>query len=119
MRRGDIRTVAGGKHYAGKPRPVVIVQDDSFDATDSITICAFTTDETEAPLFRLPVEPTELNGLRVTCRLMVDKITTVPKSKIGARIGRLDDEDTLRLNQAILVFLGLAVSPRASKRRAG
>ena len=43
---------------------------------------------------------------------MVDKITTVPKSKVGARIGRLDDEDLLRLNQAMLVFLGLAVSPR-------
>ena len=79
MRRGDIWTVAGGKDYAGKPRPVVIVQDDSFDATDSITICAFTTDETEAPLFRLPVEPNERNGLRAACRLMVDKITTVPK----------------------------------------
>ena len=53
MRRGEIWTVAGGKDYAGKPRPVVLLQDDSFDATDSITICAFTTDPTEAPLFRL------------------------------------------------------------------
>jgi mRNA interferase MazF len=113
MRRGDIWAVAGGKDYAGKPRPVVIVQDDSFDGTDSITVCAFTTDETEAPLFRLPVEPNERNGLRAPCRLMVDKITTVPKSKIGARVGRLDDEDILRLNQAVLVFLGLAISPRA------
>ncbi len=51
MRRGDIWTVAGGADCAGKPHPVAIVQDDSFDATDSITICAFTTDETEAPLF--------------------------------------------------------------------
>jgi mRNA interferase MazF len=112
MRRGDIWTVASGKDYAGKPRPVVIIQDDSFDATDSITICAFTTDETEAPLFRLPVEPNERNGLRAPCRLMVDKITTVPKSKVGSHIGHLDDEDLLRLNQAMLVFLGLAVSPR-------
>jgi hypothetical protein len=61
MKRGDIWTVAGGKDYAGKPRPVVIVQDDSFDATDSITICALTTDETEAPLFRLVVQPTDRN----------------------------------------------------------
>src|SRR3954451_14817794 len=103
MRRGDIWTVAGGKDYAGKPRPVVVVQDDSFDATDSITICAFTTDETDAPLFRLPVAPSEGNGLRAACRLMVDKITTVPKIKIGARIGRLSDEDILRLNRAVLV----------------
>jgi len=112
MKRGDIWTVAGGQDYAGKPRPVVVVQDDSFDATDSITICAFTTAETDAPLFRLPVEPSERNGLRVACRLMVDKITTVPKTKVGARIGRLHDEDILRLNRAVLVFLGLAVSPR-------
>ena len=112
MKRGEIWTVAGAKDYAGKPRPVVIVQDDSFDATDSITICAFTTDETDAPLFRLPVQPNERNGLRAVCRLMVDKISTVPKSKVGSPLGRLDDEDILRLNQAMLVFLGLAVSPR-------
>ena len=115
MRRGDIWTIAGGKDYAGKPRPAVIVQDDSFDGTDSITICTFTTDETEAPLFRLLVEPNERNGLRSPCRLMVDKITTVPKSRAGAHAGRLDDEDILRLNQAVLVFLGLAISPRASR----
>jgi mRNA interferase MazF len=116
MRRGDIWTVAGGKDHAGKPRPVVIVQDDSFDATTSITVCAFTTDETEAPLFRLPVEPNERNGLRAACRLMVDKITTVSKTKLGVQVGRLDDEDILRLNQAVLVFLGLAASPRTRRQ---
>jgi len=115
MRRGEIWTVSGGKDYAGKPRPVAIVQDDSFDATDSVTICAFTTDETEAPLFRILIEPNERNGLRAPCRLMVDKITTVPKSKIGSRIGRLDDEDVLRLNRAMLVFLGMAVSVRSER----
>ncbi|WP_342629772.1 type II toxin-antitoxin system PemK/MazF family toxin [Nguyenibacter vanlangensis] len=112
MKRGEIWTVSGGKDYAGKPRPVVIVQDDSFDGTDSNTVCAFTSDPTEAPLFRLPVEPNPRNGLRAVSRLMVDKITTVPKSKVGAYVGRLDDADLVRLNQAILVFLGLAVSPR-------
>ncbi len=115
MRRGEIWTVAGGKDYTGKPRPAVIVQDDSFDATGSITICAFTSDETDAPLFRLPVQPNERNGLRAAGRLMVDKITTVPKAKVGARLGRLDDEDILRLNQAALVFLWLAVSPRPKR----
>ena len=115
MRRGDIWTVAGGKDYAGKARPVVIIQDDSFDATESITICAFTTDDTDAPLFRLPVEPNEHNRLRVSCHLMVDKVTTVPKSKVGTHVGRLDDEDILRLNRAVLVFLGLATSPGIKK----
>ena len=108
MKRGEIWTVAGGKDYAGKPRPVVILQDDRFDMTDSITICAFTTDPTDAPLFRLPIEPNAGNGLRAVCRLMVDKITTVPKPKIGARVGRLADEDMVRLNRAVLVFLGIA-----------
>ena len=54
MRRGEIWTVAGGIDYAGKPRPAVILQDDRFDATASITICAFTTDPADAPLFRPP-----------------------------------------------------------------
>jgi len=108
VRRGEIWTIAGGKDYAGKPRPVVIVQEDRFDVTDSLTVCPFTTDRADAPLFRLPIEPNEDNGLRTHSRLMVDKINTVSKAKIGMRIGRLADEDIVRLNRAILVFLGLA-----------
>lgn len=107
MKRGEIWTVSGAGD-AGKPRPAVIVQDDRFDGTASITVCVFTTDETEAPLFRLPVTPNERNGLRFVSRLMVDKFTTVAKDRLGARIGRLDDEDMVRLNRAIMVFLGLA-----------
>lgn len=108
MTRGEIWTAAGGKDYSGKPRPVVIVQDDRFDATNSITVCAFTSDTTDAPLLRLVVEPTEGNGLDKASRLMVDKVTTVPKAKLGKRIGRLADSDMVRLNRALLIFLGLA-----------
>jgi mRNA interferase MazF len=108
VKRGEIWTVAGSKGYAGKPRPAVILQDDRFDMTDSITICAFTTDPTEAPLFRLPVIPDERNGLRAPARLMVDKITIVPKTKMGRFIGHLAAEDIVRLNRAALVFLGVA-----------
>ncbi|PIW25915.1 MAG: growth inhibitor PemK [Rhodospirillales bacterium CG15_BIG_FIL_POST_REV_8_21_14_020_66_15] len=107
MRRGEVWT-ASGSGYAGKPRPAVIVQDDRFDATASVTICVFTTDATEAPLFRIPVGPSDGNGLRTESRLMVDKLTTVSKDRLGERIGRLDDADVVRLNRAILVFLGLA-----------
>ena len=107
MKRGEVWTVSGAG-YAGKPRPAVIVQDDRFDATASVTICVFTTDETEAPLFRLPVAPSQRNGLRSVSRLMVDKITTVPKERLAEPIGRLDDEDVVRLNRAILVFFGMA-----------
>jgi mRNA interferase MazF len=107
MRRGEIWTVSGAGH-AGRPRPAVVVQDDHFDATASVTICVFTTDTTDAPLFRLPIAPSERNGLRAVSRLMVDKITTVSKDRLGERVGRLDDADITRLNRAILVFLGLA-----------
>jgi len=107
VKRGDVWTAAGGEHYASKPRPIVIVQDDRFSATSSITICAFTSDPTDAPLFRPAIEPSETNGLRVVSRLMVDKITTIPKTKLGAHIGRLADKDMVRLNRAMMIFLGL------------
>jgi mRNA interferase MazF len=107
VKRAEVWTVSGGPGYVGKPRPAVIVQDDHFD-TDSVTICPFTTDPVDAPLFRLEIEPSPDNGLRETCRLMVDKVTTIPRSKLGERLGALAGIDMIRLNRAIVVFLGLA-----------
>jgi mRNA interferase MazF len=115
VRRGEVWTVVGGGDYAGKPRPVVILQDDAFDGTDSITVCAFTTDPTEAPLFRPAVKPDDANGLRAPSRLMVDTVTTVARNKLGRRIGRLADDDMTRLNRAVVVFLGLASGARAAR----
>ncbi len=108
MKRGEIWTVSGGAPYAGKPRPAVIVQEDRFEATSSITLCVFTTDSTEAPLLRMLVEPTDRNGLKSASRLMIDKVTTVPKARIGKKLGKLNDEDVVRLNRALTVFLGHA-----------
>jgi len=113
MRRGEIWTVASGSPYNSKPRPAVIIQDDQFDTTDSVTVCSFTTQPMDAPLIRLPVVPNEQNGLREASNLMVDKIATVPRAKLGVQIGRLDDEGILRLNRAVVVFLGLASPERA------
>lgn len=111
MKRGEIWTVSGGGDYAGKPRPAVIIQDDHFEATTSVTLCVFTTDPTDAPLLRLLIEPSAENGLKEPSRLMVDKITTVSKARIGRQIGRLADEDLVRLNRAMIVFLGMAARP--------
>ena len=108
MKRGEVWTVAGGPDYAGKPRPAIILQDDAFDATASVTVCPFTTQVVDAPLVRLPIEPSERNGLRDPSQLMIDKITTVSKAKLARRAGRLSDEDLVRVNRAVLVFLGLA-----------
>lgn len=63
MKRGEVWTAAGGPDYAGKPTPVVVLQDDAFDATHSLTICPFTTSPADAPLMRLPIEPSDQNGL--------------------------------------------------------
>jgi mRNA interferase MazF len=108
MKRGEVWTASGGPDYAGKPRPVVVLQDDRFEHTASITVCLLTTNPADAPLLRPSVTPTDRNGLRSPCRLMVDKITTIPKGKLGTRNGRLDDPDIARLDRAVLVFLGLA-----------
>ena len=107
MKRGEVWTVSA-TGYAGKPRPALIVQDDRFQATASVTVCVFTTDETDAPLFRLPISPNAANGLRNVSRLMVDKITTVDRRQLGTRFGRLEDPDLRRFDRAILMFLGLA-----------
>jgi len=108
MKRAEVWTVSGGPDYAGKPRPAVVIQSDDFDATQSITVCALTTEDTHAPVSRPVVTPSEGNGLRHPSHVMIDKITTVPKTMLGVRIGKLGDDEMLRLNQAILVFLGLA-----------
>lgn len=109
MKRAEIWTVSGGGQYTGKPRPAVIVQDDHFD-TDSVALCPLTTDPTDAPLFRLLIEPGAGNDLDAPSRIMVDKITTVRRSRLGAKIGVLDDANVLRLNGAVVVFLGIASS---------
>jgi mRNA interferase MazF len=101
-------TAAGGPHYAAKPRPVVILQDDRFDATGSVTVAPLTSDPTRADLFRVPIAPTAENGLRFPSQVMADKITTMTRARVSTRLGRLTREDMTRLDRAVLVFLGLA-----------
>ena len=108
MKRGEVWTVAGGAAYAGKPRPAVIVQDDRFDANDSIVMCPLTTDPTPAPIFRLPIQPSAQSGLRSPCRMMVDKLTAVPRRRLGRLVGSLTSDEMRALNRAIFVFLGLS-----------
>jgi mRNA interferase MazF len=102
-------TASGGRHYAGKPRPVLIIQDDLFDKTASITVCPLTSDPVDVPLLRIALEPDSDNGLSAPSRIMIDTITTMPKNKLGERIGRISDTDMLALSRSMFVFLGLAV----------
>lgn len=108
MKRGEIWTASGDAEYARKPRPVVIVQNERFDTLDSVTICGFTSDPTDLPLFRIPIEPTARNGLQSPSRIMVDKVLTIRKNRLGYRIGHLSEQDLKRLDRAIATFLGLS-----------
>ena len=105
MRRGDIVTVAGGG-YARKPRSALVVQDDIFDATESVTICPFTSTGVDAPLMRVPVTADERNGLGKDTFLMVDKIATVRRSNVGTVLGRLETTTLVEFERRLLVFLG-------------
>ena len=107
MRRGDIVTVAGGVH-ASRPRPALVVQDDRFDATESLTVCPFTSTVVEAPLLRVAVAADEANGLGHDSYLMVDKITTVRRSDARAVIGGLGATTMIEFERRLLVFLGFA-----------
>jgi len=111
--RGEIYTAAARGAYTGKPRPVVVIQDDRFDATASVTVCPFTTNPVVAPLVRLPIEPSDHNGLDRPSSLLVDKITTMPRAGLGDRLGRLRDDELVQLNRSLMVFLGLASAPQS------
>ena len=99
--------VAGGV-YASKQRPAVLLQDDRFDATDSVTVCLLTSTEVPAPLLRLPVQMDSVSGLDAPGWVMIDKITTVRRSNVTRRIGRLTASQLVDVERLMMVFLGLA-----------
>lgn len=108
MRRGDVVTVAAAGDY-GKPRPAVIVQTDALPGEHaSVVVCQMTSDCSEAPDFRVTIEPAEKNGLRVRSQVMADKPVTIRRERIGRRVGNLDEKDITRLNIALAFVMGLA-----------
>lgn len=107
MKRGEIWTVAGGRGYAGKPRPAVILQADEFDRTESITTCLLTTVQIDAPKFRIAIAPTPTSGLREASFAMIDKVSTIERQQIGQRMGRVDPEELAGINTALMIYLGL------------
>lgn len=108
MSRGDIYLAAARGPYTGRPRPVVVAQDNRFDATRSVMVCPLTTNPVEAPLTRIPIAWSAANGLDQPSMLMVDKVTTMPRDSLRESLGRLSADDVVRLNRALVVFLGLA-----------
>jgi mRNA interferase MazF len=108
MKRGDlVAAVAPGAF--GKPRPYLVLQSDAFNPThDSLTVAPLTSHIVGAPLFRITVEPSPINGLRSVSQVMIDKLVTLPRGKLGAVIGELHSDVLQRVNRSLAVWLGLA-----------
>ena len=106
IRRGDLVTIALSGDY-GKPRPALVVQDDAFAALPSVTVLRVTSDLHDWPLFRVTIEPNAANGLQRRSQIMIDKTATVPRAKIGQRIGRANRSTMQAVSKALGNFLGI------------
>ena len=107
VKRGDLVTVSAQGHY-GKPRPAIVIQSDFLNAADSVLVALLTSTIADAPLYRLTVEPTAGNGLKVVSQVMVDKVMAYPRAKCGPVIGHLSGAHMLALNTMLSVMIGLA-----------
>ena len=107
MRRGDLVTVALPGDF-GKPRPALVIQSDQFTDTATVSVLLLSSTLVDAPLVRLNIEPNSINSLRKTSQVMIDKIMTVKRDKLGEPFGHLDDESMVAVNRALALFLGFA-----------
>ncbi|MBZ4200497.1 MAG: type II toxin-antitoxin system PemK/MazF family toxin [Methylotenera sp.] len=106
MKRGDLVTIALQGDY-GKPRPALVIQSDLFSEHPSVVILPVTSELRDTPLFRVTIAPNEINGLSRPSDVMVDKVQTVARDKIGPVFGRLSQEELLSVNRMLAVFIGV------------
>ena len=106
MKRGEIWTVAGAPGYGSKPRPAVILQSDVLAGATSVITCGFTSQTKHGLSFRPAIQPSKTNGLDRPSRIMTEKLTAIPRAKLGERIGTLSDADMAQVERALLLVLG-------------
>lgn len=108
MKRGDVVIIAALGDY-GKPRPAIVIQTDALTELNvlSVALCLMSSAEPCAPLFRIPIEPSAVNGLDRPSQIMVEKIFTVPRGKVAKVIGHLTDEQLVQLNRTLAFVIGL------------
>ena len=106
MKRGDLVTIALQGDY-GKPRPALVIQSDLFSEHPSMVILPVTSELRDTPLFRVTIAPNEINGLSRPSDVMVDKVQTLARDKIGPVFGRLSQEELLSVNRMLAVFIGV------------
>ncbi len=107
MKRGDLVTIAL-QGDLGKPRPALIVQSELFAEHPSVVILPVTSELRDTPLFRITIEPSAENGLKMPSQIMVDKPQSVSAEKIGPAFGQVEQGTLVEVNRALAVFLGIA-----------
>lgn len=107
LKRGDLVTVTLQGAYS-KPRPALVIQSNLFAEHPSVTFLPVTSELVDAPLIRIPVQPSAKNGLQKLSQIVVDKTSTLPRTEISGSFGYLDDETMLAVTRALTVFLGFA-----------
>ncbi len=106
MKRGDLVVVVASREY-GKPRPALIVQSDLAEGTESVVVLLLSSTVLEAQRFRVTLSPSAKSGLRVTSQVQIDKMQSVPRTKVGSTIGRVDDEEMEQITRLLALFLGI------------
>ena len=107
MMRGDFVTIAMQGDF-GKPRPALVIQADQFGEHTSVTVLPVTSTLVAAPLLRITVQPSAVNGLQKPSQVMVDKAVTMKRSKLGRPFGRIDVDVMVEVERCLAVFLGIA-----------
>lgn len=92
----------------GKPRPALVIQADHFSEHSTITLIPVTSTLVPAPLLRVTVLPSAGNGLRKVSQVMIDKVTTVCRDKVGQPLGRVEPDEMVEVERCLAVFLGIA-----------
>lgn len=103
--RGDLVIISLPGDY-GKPRPALVIQSNLLAELDSVVLCPVTS-EIRTAIFRVTVEPTPGNGLRHMSQVMVDKLSTLPRSKVSEPFGHLEDEKMREVERAMLLVTGV------------
>ncbi len=110
LKRGDLVTVADSGDYLRKPRPALIVQSSALiEARDSVIICLLTTaDDPAVRPLRPFLRKSAVNALKSDSAVMVDKLITVSKSRIGDQpFGRLTSTELDAVSEALRLWLDL------------
>lgn len=110
LRRGEIWTAAGGRGgYAKTPRPGIIMRNDDFDNSESVTLIPLTSTEVDSPT-RVSIPADATSGIDHASYAMTDKIQTYRRNALGEHCGRLTSAQLVEVERAMLLYLGVGAT---------